>query len=436
MKSSKKKGTRRTESNSGITLMALIITIIVMLILAGVSISMVLGENGVIKRAEMAANRAKTDANVEKIKISQMTASAFGNGTLDEVIQQLVEDGVIENTGSANKIDDNTAIIKTKDGQTFEITTGTVEYVNTEGMETPPSYADGNISYAKSPNDEYTNQDVEVSLSKNVEGNFTIQYSLDGVNYVDYTKPIEFKKNGTLFYCLRNAVYNKNNYGRVEIESIDKDKPEINSFTVDTTEKVPSKVLTIDATDSGVSGIKGYYIGTSSTEPAVSDFVASNTKTITANGTYYAWVIDKANNISDKKEIVESNIGYKVGASVSVKGYSFYVIGDDGTNVTLLYKSTIGDETTWDNAKSQASTFGSNLGGTGRLMTKAEAEGVAASYRNIGLYYWLEDYYGKVNGFDCAWHVQDTGNLNATGGRVAYHSGVRPVVVISKSKLS
>ena len=433
MKSSKKKVTRRTESNTGITLMALIITIIVLLILAGVSISMVLGENGVIKRAEMAANRAKIDANVEKIKISQMTASAFGNGTLDEVIQQLVEDGVIENTGSANKIDDNTAIIKTKDGQTFEITTGTVEYVNTEGMETPPSYADGNISYAKSPNDEYTNQDVEVSLSKNVEGNFTIQYSLDGVNYVDYSEPIKFAQNGTLYYCLRNAVYNKNNYGRVEIESIDKDKPEINSFTVDNTSKVSSKVLTIDATDSGVSGIKGYYIGTSNTEPALSDFVASNTKTITTNGTYYAWVIDKANNISDKKEIVESNIVYTVGTSVNVGSYSFYVIGDSGDNVTLLCKTTIGTAN-WDNAKTQASTFGNELGGSGRLMTKAEAQALSSSIRNIGSYYWLADYSHFDRGDDYAWLVDSDGRLGCYRS-VENRYGVRPVVVISKSKL-
>ena len=435
MKSSKKKGMRRTESNTGITLMALIITIIVLLILAGVSISMVLGENGVIKRAEIAANRAKTDANVEKIKISQMTASAFGNGTLDEVIQQLVEDGVIENTGSANKIDDNTAIIKTKDGQTFEITNGTVEYVNTEGMETPPNYADGNISYAKSPNDEYTNQDVEVSLSKNVEGNFTIQYSLDGVNYVDYSEPIKFAQNGTLYYCLRNAVYNKNNYGRVEIESIDKDKPEINSFTVDTTAKVPSKVLTIDATDSGVSGIKGYYIGTSSTEPAVSDFVASNTKTITANGTYYAWVIDKANNISDKKEIVESNIGYptySVGTSVPLGGYNFYVIGDSGDNVTLLCKTTI-DWANWENAKTQASSFGRGLGGSGRLMTLGEALGLEASYRTFGNSYWLADYYGNIYNGVAAYNVNSDGSVSSYD--LTRPLWVRPVVVISKSKL-
>lgn len=39
--------------NGGITLIALVITIIVLLILAGISINLVLGENGVLAKANM-----------------------------------------------------------------------------------------------------------------------------------------------------------------------------------------------------------------------------------------------------------------------------------------------------------------------------------------------------------------------------------------------
>lgn len=42
------------KNNKGITLIALVVTIVVLLILAGVSISMLTGENGIIKQAEMA----------------------------------------------------------------------------------------------------------------------------------------------------------------------------------------------------------------------------------------------------------------------------------------------------------------------------------------------------------------------------------------------
>ena len=47
------------KNQKGITLVALIITIIVMLILAGVSISLVVGENGVLTQAQDAGERTK-----------------------------------------------------------------------------------------------------------------------------------------------------------------------------------------------------------------------------------------------------------------------------------------------------------------------------------------------------------------------------------------
>jgi len=47
------------KKNAGITLIALVITIIVLLILAGLSISMVLGENGVLKNSEEAVQNTK-----------------------------------------------------------------------------------------------------------------------------------------------------------------------------------------------------------------------------------------------------------------------------------------------------------------------------------------------------------------------------------------
>ena len=121
---------------------------------------------------------------------------------------------------------------------------------------------------------------------------------------------------------------------------------------------------------------------------------------------------------------------YSVGESVTISENNFYVIEDDGTNVTLLYNSYMGTAT-WDNAKSQASSFGSNLGGTGRLLTKAEAEGVAARYRNIGSYYWLEEAYSSTY----AWFVNNIGILYHNGIIGDHSFGVRPVVVISKSKL-
>lgn len=52
------------KSNKGVTLVALVITIIVLLILAGVSISLVVGDNGVLSNATNAADKTN-QASVE-----------------------------------------------------------------------------------------------------------------------------------------------------------------------------------------------------------------------------------------------------------------------------------------------------------------------------------------------------------------------------------
>ena len=49
------------KEEKGITLVALVVTIVVLLILAGVSISLVLGNNGIINRAQQARNATLND---------------------------------------------------------------------------------------------------------------------------------------------------------------------------------------------------------------------------------------------------------------------------------------------------------------------------------------------------------------------------------------
>ena len=58
------------KQNKGITLVALVITIIVLLILAGVSISLVVGENGVLSRATGAAEKSKRSQMKEAMDLA------------------------------------------------------------------------------------------------------------------------------------------------------------------------------------------------------------------------------------------------------------------------------------------------------------------------------------------------------------------------------
>ena len=60
------------KKESGITLVALVVTIIVLLILAGVAISLTIGNNGIFQRAQQAAN---TWRNAEQNEAKWMTES-------------------------------------------------------------------------------------------------------------------------------------------------------------------------------------------------------------------------------------------------------------------------------------------------------------------------------------------------------------------------
>ena len=60
---------KATSSNKGITLIALVITIIVLLILAGISISMLTGENGIITQANYAAFATKIGEYKDKVTV-------------------------------------------------------------------------------------------------------------------------------------------------------------------------------------------------------------------------------------------------------------------------------------------------------------------------------------------------------------------------------
>ena len=74
------------KKQNGITLIALIITIIVMLILAGVAISMAVGDNGIIERTQAAIKESER-ADIQEIIIGsyvfKVTASTSTVGTLD-----------------------------------------------------------------------------------------------------------------------------------------------------------------------------------------------------------------------------------------------------------------------------------------------------------------------------------------------------------------
>ena len=66
----------KLKGRKGITLIALVITIIVLLILAGVSIAMLTGENGILNQAQEAKKQTEFKSAEEKVKLAIMGARA------------------------------------------------------------------------------------------------------------------------------------------------------------------------------------------------------------------------------------------------------------------------------------------------------------------------------------------------------------------------
>lgn len=75
----------RKMQEKGITLIALVVTIIVLLILAGISISMLTGQNGILNRASEAQEKTGTAQTEELVKLSVTDALTQGLGSLTDV---------------------------------------------------------------------------------------------------------------------------------------------------------------------------------------------------------------------------------------------------------------------------------------------------------------------------------------------------------------
>ena len=67
------------KKQNGITLIALVITIIVLLILAGVTISLVIGDNGILTQATLAVKENKKDRRFANEKTKWYNLNSISN---------------------------------------------------------------------------------------------------------------------------------------------------------------------------------------------------------------------------------------------------------------------------------------------------------------------------------------------------------------------
>lgn len=108
----------KTKEIRGITLIALVVTIAVLLIIAGVSINAVIGDDGLVKKAqESAASAAESEAKEIMNRAVLEFQLSKGDETLEEFLKGKVAKGKIDNV---EKNEDGTLTI-TKDGYTLKV---------------------------------------------------------------------------------------------------------------------------------------------------------------------------------------------------------------------------------------------------------------------------------------------------------------------------
>ena len=111
----------KTKEMKGITLVALVITIVVLLILAGVSINTVLGDDGIIKKAKEAAEatkRASAEEEMNRLVLEYQLAS--NDETLESFLQEKVTEGRIDEV--TDNGDGTITITKKLEGKDYTIT--------------------------------------------------------------------------------------------------------------------------------------------------------------------------------------------------------------------------------------------------------------------------------------------------------------------------
>ena len=116
----------------GITLIALVVTIVVLLILAAVTISAVFGENGLLKSIEIAREKTKIaeykeDLN-QKLLEAKINVLVDDSKVLEETRKIILRDEKYDGA-VVSEVKDNKFTVITKEGYKFEVTPDGAEYI-------------------------------------------------------------------------------------------------------------------------------------------------------------------------------------------------------------------------------------------------------------------------------------------------------------------
>ena len=218
---------KQTKKQKGITLIALVITIIVLLILAAVTISALSGDNGILKRATEAKQKTRRADALEKIQLAVMTATTNGVGEAnpDDVKAELEKVGATVKTtgelpwevtldGYMFRINENLSIdeisgvgISKKELKLLNGASETLTATVTEGVTGTIKWESSNPNVATVENGKVT--------AVGTSGTATITVKVEGTDYSD-TCTVSIVQKVTAISA-ENLTVGKNGTGKIKV---------------------------------------------------------------------------------------------------------------------------------------------------------------------------------------------------------------------------
>ena len=188
--------TTTLKNSKGITLIALVITIIVLLVLAGIAISMVSGNNGILNKAAEVKKSKDQTTEYEKVSLAAQSALIDGKGTINiadttGTAKGSLKKALIEELGEDSSIVKNykEGTVTLSNGEKYKVTiSGSITslcYWYKSGIETDISlsgqYIDSKGTRTKNLNDLYMQFDDD-------KNNWHFSCYFGSNNKIDITK--------------------------------------------------------------------------------------------------------------------------------------------------------------------------------------------------------------------------------------------------------
>ena len=330
----------KIQENKAITLIALVITIIVLIILAGVAINLTLGQNGLFTRAKTAREEYSTAEAKEKLEqeILNIQIQAVQEGK-DFDLKYLKEK--IDKTKYEITLDDEenptTAVVKEIGSNYYLTVDSKLKVTKVEEQQPKPQY----VKFSELT---WTSGKASVELSTKETGTIEYKVGKDGIYQAGTT--ISNLSNGDMVYT---RVNNNGTYTDEDILEI-KDTIEPEEFTIKTSNITTDSVKLTGNTQDLQTGIRDYtYVAETKTNEIVKEIANQTVTEYTITGlneeteyVVYMLAYDNAGNVRKSNEVTVTT--GSIPSNVVIGEYIDYQIdlngdGDTTNDWMIFYKA-------------------------------------------------------------------------------------------------